>query len=191
MVDRKSPAYYLITEHSFAMSSIAGEYRLDEGHAEERQQGDFREDLYYRVNVIELSVPPPRERQADIPLLAEHIMSQLADKNGITAPKLSSEALQELKTYSFPGNVRELENILERALTWAEGEEIHVDDLSLLEVQTASAHRPDEQLEVKPEQTHATVSTACLGQVSVPIVPDGWMLRRSRQRQSGEGCNLK
>ena len=97
------------------------------------QQGDFREDLYYRVNVIELSVPPLRERQADIPLLVEHIMAQLADKNNVHPAALSSAALQQLKEYAFPGNVRELENILERALTWVEGGAIQAADLSLPE----------------------------------------------------------
>ncbi len=79
------------------------------------QQGDFREDLYYRVNVIELNAPPLRERQADIPQLAEHIMAQLAEKNGIPLAVLTSGALQKLQDYPFPGNVRELENILELA----------------------------------------------------------------------------
>jgi two-component system, NtrC family, response regulator PilR len=98
--------------------------------------GTFREDLFYRLNVIELQVPPLRQRQQDIPILAEHILQQIADNNGVTCPVLSAEALAALKTYLFPGNVRELENILERALTWVEGEVISAEDLMLPDVRT-------------------------------------------------------
>lgn len=102
------------------------------------RDGSFREDLFYRLNVIELNVPPLRERQADIPQLADHILTQLAAANKIRKPLISSAAMKQLQTYRFPGNVRELENILERALTWAEeGEDIDVDDLMLPEFQAA------------------------------------------------------
>lgn len=95
------------------------------------QQGTFREDLYYRLNVIELDVPPLRERKADIMLLAENMMFQLAGKNGLEVPELTPEAIEVLQSYSFPGNVRELENILERALTWSENNTISAEDLML------------------------------------------------------------
>jgi two-component system response regulator PilR (NtrC family) len=95
------------------------------------KSGTFREDLYYRLNVIELDIPPLRERATDIPLLAEHILVKLSDKNGIVKPDLNKKALQALQNYDFPGNVRELENILERALTWVDGHEITDDDLML------------------------------------------------------------
>jgi two-component system response regulator PilR (NtrC family) len=80
-------------------------------------QGLFREDLFYRINVIELRVPALRERSGDIGELAEAILERLARRTGTTAPQLSPEALRTLETYAFPGNVRELENVLERALT--------------------------------------------------------------------------
>jgi two-component system, NtrC family, response regulator PilR len=98
--------------------------------------GTFREDLFYRLNVIELQVPPLRQRQQDIPILAEHILQQIADNSGVTRPTLSADALAALKTYLFPGNVRELENILERALTWVEGDVISANDLMLPDVRT-------------------------------------------------------
>jgi two-component system, NtrC family, response regulator PilR len=98
--------------------------------------GTFREDLFYRLNVIELQVPPLRQRQQDIPILAEHILQRIAISNDVTSPTLSAEALDALKTYLFPGNVRELENILERALTWVEGDVISSDDLMLPDVRT-------------------------------------------------------
>ena len=94
------------------------------------KEGHFREDLYYRINVIELTVPPLRERSEDIPLLANQILEHLAQKTerGST-PRLDAGAIEALQAYSFPGNVRELENILERALALAEGDSLHKDDL--------------------------------------------------------------
>jgi two-component system response regulator PilR (NtrC family) len=80
-------------------------------------QGLFREDLFYRINVIELRVPALRERSGDIGEIAEAILQRLARRTGTTAPQLSPEALAVLEAYPFPGNVRELENALERALT--------------------------------------------------------------------------
>ncbi len=97
------------------------------------KQGQFREDLFYRVNVIELHVPPLRERVDDISLLSDHILQKLAENNAIQPPVLNKEAMATLEQYSFPGNVRELENILERALTWLESDEISVADLMLPE----------------------------------------------------------
>ncbi|HSN17703.1 MAG TPA: sigma-54 dependent transcriptional regulator [Gammaproteobacteria bacterium] len=90
----------------------------------------FREDLYYRINVIELRVPPLRERPEDIPLLADHILERLAGHEAQPA-RLAADAATLLQSYSFPGNVRELENVLERATTLAEGRVIHAADIQL------------------------------------------------------------
>jgi two-component system response regulator PilR (NtrC family) len=94
-------------------------------------QGKFRQDLYYRLNVIELIIPPLRERIEDIPLLAEALCRKLSDNMGMKPPQLTLEATQLLQHYAFAGNVRELENILERALTLCNGTEISVHDLQL------------------------------------------------------------
>lgn len=95
-------------------------------------QGRFRQDLYYRINVIELRVPPLRERPDDIPLLAEHVFERLCgDLPAALRPQLGEDALHALQQYAFPGNVRELENILERALTLREGSTIRAADLRL------------------------------------------------------------
>ncbi|WKD50257.1 sigma-54-dependent transcriptional regulator [Microbulbifer spongiae] len=94
-------------------------------------EGRFRSDLYYRINVIEISIPPLRERTEDIPLLAEVIMQRIASHAGLASPKLSPGALSTLQQYPFPGNVRQLENILERALTLCDKQEIRSDDLLL------------------------------------------------------------
>src|SRR5262249_1679894 len=80
-------------------------------------QGLFREDLYYRINVIELRVPSLRERTTDIPVIAEAVLQRLGRRTNTEAPQLSPDAVEMLQSYPFPGNVRELENVLERALT--------------------------------------------------------------------------
>jgi two-component system response regulator PilR (NtrC family) len=91
----------------------------------------FRQDLFYRINVIELKVPSLRERTEDIPVLVEHFLKLIATEWQTDIPHLSDEAMQALINYSFPGNVRELENILERAMTLCEDETITEADLSL------------------------------------------------------------
>jgi two-component system response regulator PilR (NtrC family) len=94
-------------------------------------EGRFREDLFYRVNVIELRVPSLRERPEDVPELAEAILRRLGRRMRITPPMLDKDALNALAVYAFPGNVRELENILERAITLSTGGEISANDIQL------------------------------------------------------------
>ncbi|GAB6141353.1 two-component system response regulator PilR [Methylosoma difficile] len=98
--------------------------------AEMVQAGTFRQDLYYRINVIDLNIPPLRERSTDIPLLTYHILNNLT-KGEASTPTLSQSALAALQAYQFPGNVRELENIMERALALYDGKTIDKDDLNL------------------------------------------------------------
>jgi two-component system response regulator PilR (NtrC family) len=93
--------------------------------------GKFRQDLFYRINVIELQIPPLRDRKEDIPLLTAHILEKLSLESGMKSPALSDDAWSELEAYYFPGNIRELENILQRALTLCDGNVITVDDLQL------------------------------------------------------------
>ncbi|MDD5275028.1 MAG: sigma-54 dependent transcriptional regulator [Methylovulum sp.] len=99
--------------------------------AEMVQNGSFRQDLFYRINVIDLNIPALRERSSDIPLLTQHILTRLTEANDIAPPKLSNQTIAALQQYPFPGNVRELENILERALALYDGNSIEVDDLNL------------------------------------------------------------
>ncbi len=100
--------------------------------------GRFRQDLYYRLNVIELRVPPLRERREDIPLLADRVLKRLAGDSGLPAASVSADALEKLKSYRFPGNVRELENMLERAYTLCEDDQIQPHDLRLADAPGAS-----------------------------------------------------
>lgn len=94
-------------------------------------QDEFRKDLFYRINVIELKVPSLREHIEDIPLLSQHFLRKIAKDWQTDVAKLSTSAIKALQEYQFPGNVRELENILERAMTLFEGNSISVDDLQL------------------------------------------------------------
>jgi two-component system response regulator PilR (NtrC family) len=93
--------------------------------------GHFRQDLYYRLNVIKLKVPPLRERQEDILLLADFFLKKIAARWQMPPIRLSPAARDELAAYGFPGNVRELENVLERASTLCDNNMIQPDDLQL------------------------------------------------------------
>lgn len=104
----------------------------------EVKEGRFRQDLFYRLNVIQLSVPPLRERKVDIPLLAEHLLQKIAQEIQFEAPQLSPQAIEKLTHYGFPGNVRELENILERAFTLCDNDVIDCIDLQLQEANSAT-----------------------------------------------------
>lgn len=95
------------------------------------QEGSFRQDLFYRINVIELAVPPLRERAEDISLLADHILQRIAREYECDPAKLTPGAIERLQGYDFPGNVRELENILERAFTLCDEDFIDAGDLHL------------------------------------------------------------
>jgi len=104
------------------------------------EQGTFREDLYYRLNVMPISIPPLRERREDIPFLAEHFVQKLWKDVGSVANAISEEAIQKLMQYHWPGNVRELENVVERSLVLASGPELTSADIRL--DSAPRAHRP-------------------------------------------------
>src|SRR5690606_824685 len=101
---------------------------------QEIREGRFRNDLFYRINVIQLDIPPLRERKEDIPTLAEHFLQRFADDLDLPPAKLSKDGLKALQDYPFPGNIRELENILERAYTLCDSEIICAADLQLPQV---------------------------------------------------------
>jgi DNA-binding NtrC family response regulator len=106
-------------------------------------QGTFREDLFYRLNVIHLVVPPLRERREDIPALVNHFRAQFVALNRSPITNVSPEAMQALMDYSWPGNVRELENVIERLIVTVQGSSIDVEHLSSeIRVQDPVALRP-------------------------------------------------
>ncbi len=116
------------------------------------EKGSFRQDLFYRINVIDLRIPPLRERPEDIPLLAEVFLARIARENGLPKPpQLTKAAQKALQEYAFPGNVRELENILERALALAETDVIDAPDLFLSP--SALASKPQATALAPPKET--------------------------------------
>ncbi|TAK90710.1 MAG: sigma-54-dependent Fis family transcriptional regulator [Burkholderiaceae bacterium] len=124
-------------------------------------QGKFRQDLFYRLNVIELRLPPLRERREDIPALVAHIVARLKKRGAIHHDKIeiSDEAIAALERYDFPGNVRELENILERALAFSSDGQVLPEDLGLAEL----LHRFDDD---------GQTVTATPGALSEVVLPD-------------------
>jgi transcriptional regulator with GAF, ATPase, and Fis domain len=95
------------------------------------ERGDFREDLFYRLNVVELKLPPLRDRPEDIPLLVDHFLAQFAERDGVSPKRLTREALRRLAEHPMPGNVRQLEHVLLNAWVLVEGDVIDADDLAL------------------------------------------------------------
>src|SRR6185436_3284509 len=106
----------------------------------EIKTGQFREDLYFRLNVIPIFVPPLRERQEDIPMLADHFMAEFAREYGRRFKRFDSAAVLRIQRYPWPGNVRELRNVIERLMIMVPGDEITSDDLVFMEQN--SAERP-------------------------------------------------
>ncbi|HET6472673.1 MAG TPA: sigma-54 dependent transcriptional regulator, partial [Pseudomonadales bacterium] len=122
--------------------------------AAEVDAGRFRQDLYYRLNVIELPVPSLRERTEDIPMLANEILARLAEEYGRPPPQIADDAIEALRAHRFPGNVRELENVLERAFTLCENNRIRAADLNL------SAARLPTTTVAAPQPTNASTASA-------------------------------
>jgi two-component system response regulator PilR (NtrC family) len=123
-------------------------------------QAKFREDLFYRINVIELRVPPLRERAEDIPDLADAIVRKLSRRQGAEPPAFVPEALDVLQNFPFPGNVRELENVLERALALCNNGRIEVGDLQLRAVPRENTAQPSEMAIAAMRNSSAASNTA-------------------------------
>ena len=121
-------SYYATGEEPVDVRIISATHR----NLEERAAaGSFRQDLYFRLNVIELHMPPLRERREDVPAIAQAILGRIAAQGAGAPARLSQAALDELMAYDFPGNIRELENILERATALLASDVIEPEDLRL------------------------------------------------------------
>jgi two-component system response regulator PilR (NtrC family) len=106
------------------------------------QEGRFREDLYYRLNVITIQLPPLRDRTEDVPLLVRHFLNQYAEENDKAIAEVTTEALERLLDYHWPGNVRELENVIERATVLSSGTMLDVELLPASVLQPSAAPEP-------------------------------------------------
>jgi DNA-binding NtrC family response regulator len=130
----------VLQERSFYRLGGAEEVKVDvrviaatnKDIAEAVREGRFRDDLYYRLNVIEIRIPPLRDRRDDIPLLARHLVERLAHELGKPIGEISESALKLLLDYEWPGNVRELENAIERAIVTCRGQVLNEDDFAFL-----------------------------------------------------------
>jgi two-component system response regulator AtoC len=125
--------------------------------AAEVKAGRFREDLFYRLNVVPVELPPLRERAEDLPWLSERLLSRLAQNMGRTPPALTAAALRRLASYSFPGNVRELENILERSLIFSENHVLGETDLALPSTAAETAAPRGTLMEVERDAIRAAL----------------------------------
>jgi DNA-binding NtrC family response regulator len=115
------------------------------------EQGTFREDLYYRLNVVPLNIPPLRERKQDIPFLANHFIRKLAPDTGSQVESITDRAMEKLIAYHWPGNVRELENVIERALVMCAGTELDAVDIKLESAPGPGASRAQSDSHFLPE----------------------------------------
>ncbi|HUI53576.1 MAG TPA: sigma-54 dependent transcriptional regulator [Bryobacteraceae bacterium] len=112
------------------------------------EQGTFREDLYYRLNVVPLNIPSLRERKQDIPFLANHFVKKLAPESGCRVESITDAALERLMGYHWPGNVRELENVIERSLVMCKGTQLDAADIKL---ESAPRPKPSSDAHFLPE----------------------------------------
>jgi DNA-binding NtrC family response regulator len=107
------------------------------------KEGDFRKDLYYRLNVVKIPIPPLRDRKTDIPLLVDHFVRKYKELNGKDVAGVSRESMDQLMKYTYPGNVRELENIIEQAVVLAREDIINVEDLPITIQNSADEQETD------------------------------------------------
>jgi two-component system, NtrC family, response regulator AtoC len=130
------------------------------------EQGTFREDLYYRLNVVPISIPPLRERKEDIPYLVDHFISRFAESSGKQIGGITPRAMKLLTNFHWPGNVRELENIIERAVVMAAGPEIGIEDIHLDSAGPSASNAGTAPLAVSPNGSVA------------PLLPQGMTLEQ-------------
>ena len=138
----------------------------------EVKEGRFREDLYYRLNVLQIALPPLRDRAGDLPLLVDHFLEKYNARLGTRTRGVSPDALKLMVRYSWPGNVRELENMIERAVVLAEGDLLTVDDLP-------------ERLRAKEDPVALTLSGAELSIKHTTRVIEETLIRRALERTGG------
>ncbi|MEK9952073.1 MAG: sigma-54 dependent transcriptional regulator [Curvibacter sp.] len=146
--------------------------------AREVQEGRFRQDLYYRLNVIEIDIPPLRERREDLPALCEALLARIAQESGLPVPRLTPATLAQLTHHPLPGNVRELENLLHRAVALSEGGELSLDS-----VDTTPAIFDPLDPEIAPTLPGALPSGALTGPGALDALPSDLQGHLDRQER--------
>lgn len=149
------------------------------------QAGRFRQDLYYRLNVIELLIPPLRERREDLPALCDALLARIEQESGVTVPRLTAEALRRIAQHPLTGNVRELENLLHRAVALSDGHELHVecpppaagDDAESPAVQQRTPHTSSARAEEAPSPPLA----AATADMALPSDLQAWLDEQERE----------
>ena len=148
------------------------------------QSGRFRQDLYYRLNVIEIVIPPLRERREDLPALCDALLARIAHESGMPVPALSSQALEAIAAHPLTGNVRELENLLHRAVALSEGEELHVDwpcaAAEPAKPKAAAENAAPPQQAEPPSAYSLPPSTSAGGPVPLPNDLQAWLDHQER-----------
>jgi DNA-binding NtrC family response regulator len=144
------------------------------------REGKFREDLFYRLNVITIDLPPLRQRREDIPLLVEHFLQKYSEENGRPKQRITTEALRPLVSYSWPGNVRELENTIERAVVLSSDSDIGVD---LLPDHIVGRGKIIPALEASADATLFSIMEDCERRIIVEMLEKcGWNQTEAAER---------
>lgn len=151
------------------------------------QAGRFRQDLYYRLNVIEIVIPPLRERREDLPALCATLLKRIGQESGMPVPRLTEQALQAIAAHPLTGNVRELENVLHRAVALSDGDELQVEAFA----STSTAHhttppvqRGQDRYAAEPQvgndQDRASAETSAAGSAPLPNDLQAWLDQQER-----------
>ena len=148
------------------------------------QTGRFRQDLYYRLNVIEIVIPPLRERREDLPALCTALLARIAQESGMPVPALSGQALEAIAAHPLTGNVRELENLLHRAVALSDGEELHVDWPCATTEQVRARTTPESAAPPIPAEAQSAYAlpspTGADGLVPLPNDLQAWLDHQER-----------
>jgi len=149
--------------------------------------GEFRQDLYYRLQVVTLTAPPLRDRLGDVPTLANRFLKQVVAENNLPARRLSDKALRRLAAYAYPGNVRELRNLIERLAILTVGETIDLDDVTAQLVAAETAHGPAPVLRGTLRETMTVLERELLVQT---LGRHGWKMSETARELGLERSHL-
>jgi len=151
----------------------------------EIQNGTFRADLFYRLGVLTLEVPTLRERIEDVELLAKHFLKKYSEQYNVPTAKITKEALQALETYSWPGNVRQLENVIERAAIFSEGEDLFLETLLDCNKDLAKEHH-----EAENELTLSQIANQAIKKAETEAIKEALLKSRGNKSQASRALSV-